>query len=96
MMFTYLGTLVVGVELVQVAYMGRTARFITMNQSGGVQVVDEKLDGSLPMRLACVRHLLQAMPPGMQAFPVHPGLGGEQFFEDFRACQEALVLETED
>ena len=95
-MFTYLGTLVVGVELVQVAYMGRTARYISMNPSGGVQVVDEPLEGSLPMRIACLRHLLQAMPPGMQAYAVHPGVGEEQFFLDFRACQEALVLETED
>lgn len=95
-MFTYLGTLVVGVELVQVAYLGRTARFITMNQSGGVQVVDENLDGSLPMRIAAIRHLLESMPPGMSAYPVHPGLLGEQFFLDFRACQEAHVLETQD
>ena len=96
MMFTYLGTLVVGVELIQVAYLGRTARYVSTNQAGNSQVYDEKLEGSLPMRIAAIRHLLQAMPPGMQAYPVHPGLGDKQFFEDFSACQEALVLETQD
>lgn len=96
MSFTYIGTLVVGVELVQVAYMGRVARYVSTNQSGNAQVYDEKLPGNLPMRITCLRHLLEGMPPGMQAFAVHPGLGGEQFFEDFRACREARVLEHQD
>ena len=96
MNFMYLGTLVVGAELVQTAYMGRTARFVTMNQSGNVQVLDAKLGGNLPMRIACLHHLLESMPPGMSAYPVHPGLGGDQFFKDFVNAKEALILETQD
>ena len=94
--FTYLGSLVVGVELLNVAYLGRTARFVSMGQNGNSHVYDEKLEGSLPMRIACLRRLLESMPPGMTAIPVHPGFGNEQFFEDWKACREAHVLETED
>ena len=94
--FTYIGTLVVGVELVQVAYLGRTARYVSTNQSGQVAIYDEKLDGNMPMRIAALRHLLESMPPGMSAYPVHPGLGGDQFFKDFVNAKEALILETQD
>ena len=96
MMFTYLGTLVVGVELIQVAYLGRTARYVSTNQAGNSQVYDETLPGTLPMRIACLRHLLESIPPGMAAFAVHPGAHGAQFFEDFRACRDALVFEHQD
>lgn len=95
-MMVYVGTLVVGHELIQVAYMGRVGRYVSTAPSGSVQVVDEKLEGSMPMHLETIRHLLQAMPPGMECFPVHPGVRGGDFFCDVQACKDALVLENQD
>ena len=95
-MFTYLGTLVVGPELVKVLYQGRMVRFVTMDRSGNHFVHDELIEGTLPMRIACLRRLLESMVPGLKAHPVHAGVGGSSFFLDFANAQDALILETQD
>ena len=94
--FTYLGTLVVGSEIVHISFKDRTARYVTMNQAGNVSTYDETLAGNLPMRIAALRYLLESSGLNTWAHAIHPGLGGDQFFEDFRACRDALILTTQD
>lgn len=93
-MLVYLGAVIAGTELIQIAAWGRTARYVSTNPAGHVEIFDEKLSGNLPIRLAAIRNLLVCTPPGVSVYPVHSGV--ETFVDDWRACVEAYRLETED
>ena len=89
----YLGAVVAGQELVHIWVSGRDARFQTIDPIGNINTFQERLKGTLPMRLAALHYLLDAAPPGTNFLPVH---GEPSFFEDWRESTVACTLLTED
>jgi hypothetical protein len=86
----YVGTVVAGHELVSIWVSGRQARYICTDQVGGVHVFEERIKGDLPMRLAALRYLLDAAPPGTVFAPAHPG--SITFFRDWEESTLACSL----
>jgi len=86
----YLGSMLVGDQLLQMVNYGTVVRFIALEPSGKYKVIDADLSnqaGSIMVR--AITYLLESTPPDLLYIPVH---GSKQFWLSWADCLYAQEL----